>query len=176
MLALGDSVTSGHGVTPEQAWPAQLAHRTGWQIVNAGVAGDTSAGARQRLAALIVEHAPSLVIVEIGGNDMLRGVPEKEITANTAAIIEIAQQAQRRVVLLAIPRPSALGAATGRLAPAGLYARLASQRNVILVEHAVSEVLSDAALRLDPLHPNPAGHAALSEKVENSIRESGLLR
>lgn len=176
VLALGDSITAGHGVMPEEAWPALLARRSGWRIVNAGVSGDTSGGALQRLAALIAEHAPQLVIVEIGGNDMLRRAAESKISANIAAIIELAQQHRVRVVLLAIPRPSVLGAATGRLAPADFYAALGSRREVILERDAVSDVLSDAALRLDPLHPNPAGHVILSEKLENSFRASGLLR
>lgn len=176
VLALGDSITAGHGVMPEEAWPALLARRSGWRIVNAGVSGDTSGGALQRLAALIAEHAPQLVIVEIGGNDMLRRAAESKISANLVAIIELAQQHQARVVLLAIPRPSVLGAATGRLAPADLYAALGSRREVILESDAVSDVLSDAALRLDPLHPNQAGHIILSEKLEKSFRASGLLR
>ncbi|MBK7662959.1 MAG: hypothetical protein IPJ21_05315 [Sterolibacteriaceae bacterium] len=77
VLALGDSITAGHGVMPEEAWPALLARRSGWRIINAGVSGDTSGGALQRLAALIAEHAPQLVIVEIGGNDMLRRVADQ---------------------------------------------------------------------------------------------------
>lgn len=176
VLALGDSITSGHGVALEEAWPALLSRRCGWRIVNAGVSGDTSAGARQRLGALIAEHSPRLVIVEIGGNDMLRRAAETEIIANIAAMIEIAQRHQLRVVLLAIPQPSALGAATGRLAPAGFYASLADQTGVMVIEDAVSEVLSDATLRLDPVHPNRAGHAALSDKIETAFRASGLLR
>ena len=176
VLALGDSITAGHGVMPEEAWPALLARRSGWRIINAGVSGDTSVGALQRLAALIAEHAPQLVIVEIGGNDMLRRAAESQISTNLAAIVELAQQHQVRVVLLAIPRPSVLGAATGHLAPAGFYAALGSRREVILVDDAVSDVLSDAGLRLDPLHPNPSGHVVLSEKLEKSFRASGLLR
>lgn len=101
---------------------------------------------------------------------------ESQISTNLAAIVELAQQHQVRVALLAIPRPSVLGAATGHLAPAGFYAALGSRREVILVDDAVSDVLSDAELRLDPLHPNPAGHVVLSEKLEKSFRASGLLR
>lgn len=175
VLAVGDSIAAGHGVMPEEAWPALLARRSGWQVVNAGISGDTSYGARQRLSALIAEHEPHLLIVEIGGNDMLRRAAEDEIVANLSAIIELAQRQQVRVALLAIPRPSALGAATGRLRPAGFYARLASERRVILVEDAISDVLSDARLRLDPLHPNRDGHAALADKLDKSFRAMGLL-
>jgi lysophospholipase L1-like esterase len=76
VLALGDSLTAPHGVTPEQAWPTLLAAKTGWAVVNAGVSGDTSAGALQRLPGLIEEHNPQLVLVTLGGNDMLRRLPQ----------------------------------------------------------------------------------------------------
>lgn len=176
VLALGDSITAGHGLLPEQAWPALLARRSGWQIVNAGVSGDTSDGALQRLPGLLAEHAPHLMIVEIGGNDMLRRAAESRISANLAAIVDLARQRQVRVAVLAIPRPSALGAATGRLKPAALYADTASSRGVMLVEHAVSDVLSDGRLRLDPLHPNAEGQLALAEALEKSFRTAGWLR
>ncbi len=176
VLALGDSITAGHGLLPEQAWPALLARRSGWQIVNAGVSGDTSDGALQRLPGLLAEHAPQLMIVEIGGNDMLRRAAESQISANLAAIIDLARQRQVRVAVLAIPRPSALGAATGRLKPAALHADTASSRGVMLVEHAVSDVLSDGRLRLDPLHPNSEGQLALAEALEKSFRTAGWLR
>lgn len=176
VLALGDSITAGHGLLPEQAWPALLAQRSGWQIVSAGVSGDTSDGALQRLAALLAEHQPQMIIVEIGGNDMLRQAAEKQIAANLAAIVELARQRQVRVALLAIPRPSTFGAATGRLKPATFYADTAAWRGVMLVENAVSDVLSDGRLRLDPLHPNAAGQLALAQTLEKSFRASGLLR
>lgn len=176
VLALGDSITAGHGLLPEQAWPALLARRSGWQIVNAGVSGDTSDGALQRLPGLLAEHAPQLMIVEIGGNAMLRRAAERHISANLAAIVDVARQRQVRVAVLAIPRPSALGAATGRLKTAALYADTASSRGVMLVEHAVSDVLSDGRLRLDPLHPNAEGQLALAEALEKSFRTAGWLR
>jgi acyl-CoA hydrolase len=176
VLALGDSITAGHGLLPEQVWPALLARRSGWQIVNAGMSGDTSDGALQRLPGLLAEHAPQLMIVEIGGSDMLRRAAEKHIGANLAAIVDLARQRQVRVALLAIPRPSALGAATGHLKPAAFYADTASSRGVMLVERAVSDVLSDGRLRLDPLHPNAQGQLVLADALEKSFRASGLLR
>ncbi|HPK31451.1 MAG TPA: GDSL-type esterase/lipase family protein, partial [Ottowia sp.] len=88
VLALGDSLTWGTGAPPEASYPAVLARLTGWQVVNAGVPGDTSAQALARLPAMLAEHRPALVIVSIGGNDFLRRLPEADTRANVRAICE----------------------------------------------------------------------------------------
>ena len=82
----------------------------------------------------------------------------------------------QRVVLLGIPRPSAIGAATGRLHAAEVYADVAKRSRSMIVHDAVADVLSDAGLRLDPLHPNEEGHRRLAETIERAFRTSGLLR
>lgn len=176
VLALGDSITAGYGIAHDRAWPAQLAARSGWTIVNAGVSGDTTSGALARLPELLDEHLPKLVIVEIGGNDMLRHVDARQIESNLRAIVDLAQQRGARVVLLGIPRPSAIAAATGRLSAADIYADIAKRSRSMIVLDAVAEVLSDGGLRLDPLHPNEDGHRRLAEMIERTFRDSGLLR
>jgi len=176
VLALGDSITAGYGIARSQAWPAQLAAHSGWTVVDAGVSGDTTSGALERLPDLLETHLPKLVIVEIGGNDMLRRIDARQIEANLRTIIDLAQQRGARVVLLGIPRPSAIGAATGRLSAAEVYADVAKRSRSMIVHDAVADVLSDAALRLDPLHPNEAGHRRLAELIERAFRDSGLLR
>lgn len=117
-----------------------------------------------------------MVIVALGGNDMLHGIDERTIGANLAAIVLLAQRHRAQVVLLAIPRPSGLRAAVGKLSPADFYSTLASNSDIVLIADAVSDVLSDSTLRLDPLHPNPAGHAVLSSNLEGALRKTGLLR
>ena len=93
VLVIGDSITAGYGVDAAAAWPAQLAQRTGWRVIAAGVNGDRTAGGRERLPALLDEYAPALVIIELGGNDMLRGVATTEIVANLEAMIDAAVRA-----------------------------------------------------------------------------------
>ena len=78
VLALGDSLTYGTGASPETAYPTVLAELSGWNVVNAGVSGNTSAQALERLPGLLAEHQPKLVIVSIGGNDFLRQLPEAD--------------------------------------------------------------------------------------------------
>src|SRR5574344_760634 len=91
VLALGDSLTQGVGAKANEAWPSLLAERTGWDVINAGISGDTSAQALERLPDLLQEHAPALVVVSIGGNDFLRQMSAETAQAN---IRRICQQAK----------------------------------------------------------------------------------
>ncbi len=176
VLVLGDSISAGYGLTPEQAWPAKLAAATGWNVVNAGVSGDTTAGGRERLPGLLEEHKPAAVMIELGGNDMLRKVPPAETRANLEEMINMARNAGAVPILLATPRPSVVGAAIGSLSAAEVYPELAEARKVFLIEDAIPDVLSDKELKLDALHPNEAGQVELAKKVAEELKDGGFLR
>jgi acyl-CoA thioesterase-1 len=176
VLALGDSLTAPHGVTPEQAWPTLLAAKTGWAVVNAGVSGDTSAGALQRLPGLIEEHNPQLVLVTLGGNDMLRRLPQGQTTANLGRMLALAKAHGAKAVLLATPKPSLAGAAFNNLSAAEFYREVAKESQVPLIEDAMAEVLSKTELKGDQLHPNAAGHALLAEKIFEGLKKIGYAR
>ncbi|MDP2143469.1 MAG: arylesterase [Gallionella sp.] len=176
VLALGDSLTAGVGVMPEQAWPAVLASRTGWEVVNGGVSGDKSGDALERLPALLEEHAPVLVLVTLGGNDMLRHVPEPETVANLGKIIAMVKEQGAKPVLLATPKPSVAGAVFQNLSPPEFYRQVADEHRVALIEDAIPEVLSDPAMKVDPLHPNADGHALLSGKIFDALQAIGYVR
>jgi len=173
VLVVGDSITAGYGLNEAAAWPARLAARTGWRVVAAGVSGDTTAGARDRLPALLDEHAPELVLLELGGNDLLRRVPDATIARNLDDMIGLARGHGARVALIAAPRPSAAGALTG-LAAADVYRDVARRNGVALAEKALASVLSDERLRQDPIHPNGAGHEALARRVADELAAGGL--
>ncbi len=176
VLVVGDSISAGYGVAPEEAWPARLAAATGWQVTNAGVNGDTTADALARLPELMERHSPRLVLVEIGGNDMLRRIPESEIAANLDRMLAQIAERGAQPVLIGIPRPSVLGAAFSRLTPAEFYEETANRNRAPLIGEAASEVLSAADLKLDPLHPNAAGHARLAEAARAELERFGFLR
>lgn len=176
VLALGDSLTAGYGLDPEQAWPALLAARTGWQIVNGGVSGDQTADALARLPALMDEHAPKLVLVTLGGNDMLRKLPEAQTRGNLARILALTGSRGAQPVLLATPRPSVAGIVFQRLSAAPFYAEIARERKVPLIEDAIAEVLSDPDLKLDQLHPNAEGQRVLADKLFDALRKLGYVR
>lgn len=173
ILALGDSLTAGAGVAPEEAWPERLAHLTGWVVINGGISGDTSGAALERLPALLEEHDPVLVLVTLGGNDMLRRIPHAETLANLGQILDLIKQHGAKPVLLATPKPSIAGAAFRNLSAADFYQQVADTHGVPLIEDAIADVLSDPQLKGDPLHPNAAGHALLSGEIFDALKSIG---
>jgi acyl-CoA hydrolase len=175
VLALGDSLTAGAGVAREQAWPDLLAVSTGWVVINGGVNGDTTAAALRRLPGLLQEHRPLLVLVTLGGNDMLRRIPQQESVANLEKMIALIREHGAQPVLLATPNPSLMGAVFQSLSAADLYREVAERQQVPLIEDAIAEVLSDPALKGDPIHPNAAGHALLSKKIHAELQSIGYL-
>lgn len=175
VLAFGDSVTHGTGAPEGADYPRHLAALSDWQVINAGVPGDTAQAARERLPGLLRAHQPQLVIVELGGNDFLRKRPDHAVEADLRAILAQVAEHGALPVLVAVPRLSLLRASVGALNDASLYADLAQETGVLLVPDVFSEVLSDAELRADAIHPNAAGYRVLAEGIARALRESGLL-
>lgn len=175
VLALGDSITFGTGAPPETSYPAVLAQLTGWNVVNAGVPGDTSAGALARLPELLQQHEPKLVLVSIGGNDFLRRLSLAETLANVRAICEQAAAAGAQVLLVGIPEASAMAAATRSLADHALYAQVGGALKVPVHAGGWAKVLSDPSLRSDPIHANAQGYAQFARGLADRARELGLL-
>lgn len=173
VVALGDSLTAAVGIAPTEAWPDLLADRTGWAVINAGVSGDTSSDALQRLPALLEEHGPALVLVALGGNDMLRRISQEETIANLGKMLALIKAHGAKPVLLATPRPSVTGAVFQNLSAADFYRQVAEEHEVPLIEDAIAEVLSDPQLKGDPLHPNAAGHAKLARKIFDALKSIG---
>ena len=175
VLAFGDSVTHGTGAPEGADYPRHLAALSDWQVINAGVPGDTAQAARERLPGLLRAHQPQLVIVELGGNDFLRKRPDHAVEADLRAILAQVAEHGALPVLVAVPRLSLLRASVGALNDASLYADLAQETGVLLVPDVFSEILSDAELRADAIHPNAAGYRVLAEGIARALRESGLL-
>ena len=175
VLALGDSLTSGVGADTATAYPAVLQELTGWQVVNGGVSGDTTAQALARLPALLERHRPALVIVGIGGNDFLRQMSTTGAKDNIRAICRAATAAGAQVMLVAVPQFSLLAASTGRLTDHPLYAELAGELKLPLHEGGWAEVLGDARLRSDQVHANVQGYRQFAEGLARRLRQAGLL-
>ncbi|MDA7416805.1 GDSL-type esterase/lipase family protein [Xenophilus arseniciresistens] len=173
VLALGDSLTAGYGAAPGQGWPEQLAGLTGWQVVNEGVNGDTSEGALQRLAPLLQAQRFDAILIGIGGNDMLRGVDAAQTERNLRAIVDAARAQSTHVALLATPAPDALRAAAGLLGDAPFYASVAQQTQALLLPGIYAKVLSDRALRSDPIHANAAGYARIAQALAEALKDAG---
>jgi lysophospholipase L1-like esterase len=174
VLALGDSITYGTGAAPEAAYPAQLAQLTGWNVVNAGVPGDTSAQALARLPALLAEHKPALVIASIGGNDFLRRLPEADTEVNLRRIAALAREAGAQVLLVAVPRPTLAAAVGAGLSDHPLYDRVAAELALPLHAGGWAHVLGNEQLKSDRIHANAAGYRAFAEGLATSLRATGL--
>lgn len=175
VLILGDSLSYGTGANAGEDYPALLAQTTGWQVVNAGVPGDTSAGALARLPQLLEAHQPQLLIIELGGNDLLRQTKVASIEANLSAIITIAKKRNLPTVLIAIPKISAVAALFGQLSDHPLYATVAKTTGTPLIEEVFSTVLSKRDLKSDQIHPNAKGYQEVSRKLSVALQQLGFV-
>jgi acyl-CoA hydrolase len=175
VLALGDSLTFGTGADAATAYPAQLATMTSWNVVNAGVPGDTAAMALSRLPALLAEHRPQLVIVSIGGNDFLRRQSAEDAQRAVREAVVQSRDAGAQVVLVGVPQAS-LGAALGSgLSDHPLYASLADELKIPLHAGGWARVLGDDTLRADPIHANAAGYRVFAEGLAQTLAQAGHL-
>jgi len=176
VLAFGDSVTFGTGAAAGEDWPTRLAALTGWNILNAGIPGDTAANGRERIGALLDEHRPVLVIVEIGGNDFLKRRPQAAVKEDLRAILAAVRASGAQAVLVAVPELLLLGAVTRRPSDASIYAELGKEERVPVIADVFADVLGDAGLRADPIHPNAEGYRRMAAGLADGLRETGLLR
>ena len=174
ILALGDSLTAGYGADAAAAYPAVLAGFTGWQVINGGVSGNTSAQALARLPALM-RRQPQLVLVSIGGNDFLRKVPEADTRSNIRQIVQQIKAAGMPAVLVAVPYFTT-GALFGRLSEHPMYEELAAELNVPLLKGAWAEVLGDKKLKSDQIHANAQGYRVFAEKMWAFLKQQGFAR
>jgi acyl-CoA thioesterase I len=175
VLALGDSLTFGTGAAPDAAYPAVLERLTGWQLHNAGVPGDTSAQALERLPDLLQPTRPALVLLCIGGNDFLRRVPESDTRRRVRTICETVRTAGAQLLLIAVPRPTLSAAFTGSLSDHPLYGDIAEALRLPLHRQGWSEVLADESLRSDAIHANAQGYARFAQGLVATARTVGLL-
>jgi acyl-CoA thioesterase-1 len=176
ILAFGDSLFAGYGLDEQQGYPEQLedtlrARGTNARVIDAGVSGDTSAAGRQRLAFTLdaQDTPPDLVILELGGNDMLRGIQPDQTRANFAAMLEELRARQIPVLLMGMRAPPNYGTEYQQQFDV-LYADLAQEYGTALVPFWLESIYQDPALFLDDrIHPTAAGIAALVEDTVDDV-------
>ncbi len=181
VLILGDSLTYGTGAAEGQDYPTLLASKTGWNVINAGVPGNTSQQGLERLSDYLEAHASGeakidLLMIELGGNDFLKRVPEAQLVENLRSILQQAKYHGIQTALIAIPELSPIGAVFGNLSDHPLYAQLAQETNTPLLSEIFTEVLSKNSLKADPIHPNAEGYKAVTERLQQSLQTLGFVR
>jgi acyl-CoA thioesterase-1 len=170
LLVVGDSISAALGLETSQGWVRKLDERLrerGFEhrVINASVSGDTSAGGLARLPALLAEHRPGLVIIELGGNDGLRGMPPGQLQQNLAAMIERVQSTGARAVLLGMRLPPNYGARYTK-AFSQVYVDLAEEKQVPLVPFFLEGVGGvEGMMQPDGIHPSAAAQSRLLENV-----------
>jgi acyl-CoA thioesterase I len=170
MLVVGDSLSAGYGITQTESWVSLLRDRLqskgyGYAVVNASISGDTTTGGLKRLPRALELHQPQLVIIELGGNDGLRGTPIKVIRDNLARMIELAKAAGAEVILAGMQIPTNYGTSyTQKFA--SIYPELAGQYGVGLVNFFLDGVALDPSLvQADGIHPTAAAQPILLDNV-----------
>lgn len=169
IVAFGDSLTYGTGAAPHESYPAVLAQLIGRPVVRAGVPGEVTAQGLRRLPSVLDEHRPRLVIVCLGGNDMLRKVSEAQIKRNLAGVLGELQKRGIAAVLVGVPKPALLTSS------AGFYAELAREFGVPYESKVVTSVLYAPDMKADPIHPNAKGYRKIAEALAELLRDSGAL-
>ena len=170
LLVLGDSLSAAYGMASEQGWVHLLAQRIaaeqdGWRVVNASMSGETTAGGASRIASELAAHDPDLVVLELGANDALRGLPLGEARANLQRIIDAARGHGASVLLLGMRIPPNYGRAYSE-AFQGMYAALAAQDGVALLPFLLEPIALDRGAFLpDEVHPRPEVQDELMEHV-----------
>jgi len=170
ILVFGDSLSAAYGIRPEQGWVALLAQRLqsqgyGYQIVNASVSGETSEGGLERLPRALQLHQPGIVILELGANDGLRGLPLSATRDSLAAMVRLAQGAGARVLLVGLRIPPNYGQRyTDEFAR--IFPELADQYHVPLVPFLLEKVaLNPELMQADGLHPDSQGEPPILDTL-----------
>ncbi|MGH7854824.1 MAG: arylesterase [Candidatus Binatia bacterium] len=163
IICFGDSLTEGVGAGSGEDYPTVLSRHLAVPVVNAGVRGDTTTQALERISDAVLSKNPRLVVILLGGNDFLRRVPLQETRKNLGEIVRRAQ-AQGAMVAIAGMR---LGLFSDEYA--AVFEETAQQFGALYMPGVMKGILSDSALRSDPIHPNGAGYRLIAERVAEKI-------
>ncbi|WP_434279130.1 arylesterase [Acinetobacter sp. CE-15] len=176
IMILGDSLSAGYGISPQQGWVFLLQQRLNQQfpkqhnVVNASVSGETTSGALARFPKLLQSHKPDIVVIELGGNDGLRGQPPQMIQKNLAQLIQQSQKSQATVILLGMKIPPNYGAAYSQAFEKN-YQILSQQYKVKMHPFFMNGIAGNKSLmQKDLIHPNATAQKILLDNVYPLIR------
>ncbi len=169
ILAFGDSLTHGTGATRDSAYPAVLSQLTGHTVVNAGVPGETTSDGLARLPGVLSEVRPRIVLLCLGGNDMLRRQDVNNTEANLRRMIQAIRASGAGVVLIGVPEPKLFSG------PPDFYEKLADEFGLPYEGEIFDEVLKTPRLKADPIHANAEGYKIVAERLAELLKKSGAV-
>ncbi|HVR81239.1 MAG TPA: arylesterase [Luteimonas sp.] len=174
VLVLGDSLSAAYGLAPSQGWVALTAERIarskpGWRVVNASISGETTAGGAARVVREVVLHRPAVVVIELGANDGLRGLPLRQTRTNLARMIGAAQGVGAKVLLVGMRMPPNYGAAYTQAFERN-YRDLAKLFDTALLPFLLEPIARDrSAFQADNMHPGASAQPTLRDHVWRAL-------
>ncbi|WP_456383672.1 GDSL-type esterase/lipase family protein [Hydrogenimonas sp.] len=169
ILAFGDSLTAGPGVPKDATYPAQLSEMLGTEVINAGVAGESTGNALYRLPRVLARYNPDIVILEEGADDIIAGRKRELIRNNLQKMIDLIKKRGAKVVLVGVPDPDLIDLMIG--SDVSLYEELAKEMKVYYIPDVYGEILKSEELKLEPFRPNEKGYRIVAEKISDFLRE-----
>jgi acyl-CoA thioesterase I len=174
IVVLGDSLSAGYGVKLDSSWPSLLENRIStnglnFQVVNAGISGDTTSGGLYRLPKLLSKYEPKIVILELGGNDGLRGMSLKKVVKkNLSSMIEMVHASSGIVVMVGVELPPNYGEMyTNNFKK--IFVDLASEYGLMLINGSIKDMTEMGFMQSDGIHPNQDGHKLIEQEVWLSL-------
>lgn len=170
IVAFGDSITYGVGVTKEHSYPASLSKLIGRDIIAEGIPGETTMQGVRRLPSILEKYEPKLLLLCLGGNDFLQKISRKKTIANLEEMIILAQEKDIEVILIGVPRPSFI------VYTEELYNELAIKFNLLCENEILENILSKRNLKSDSVHPNAEGYKKIAQAITTLLKSSGLVK
>lgn len=164
IICFGDSLTAGTGAEPGQGYPSKLAKRLARDVINAGVPGDTTASALSRLSEDVLDHDPRIVLITLGGNDLMSDVPAADAMDRLGTIISRIQDRGALVIVGGLRPPI-----HGRAYIEG-YDQLCEDNGCVLIDNVLDDIMGKSGLMSDRIHPNAKGYEVMAGTFEKAIR------
>ena len=164
IIAFGDSLTYGTGATSGKDYPSQLSKMVSRPVINAGVSGDTTASALERLERDVLAYSPDIVLITLGGNDLKNGIDAEAAFENLKMIVNLIHNQGARVIIggLSIPfRDRGFGKG---------FKKLADETDAVLIPNILDGIMGNRKLMSDPIHPNDAGYKIMAERFYKAMR------
>lgn len=158
ILAFGDSLTYGHGVSTKYSYPAQMQEKTGIKVINAGVSGELSSQGLSRLPALLKKYKPDLVILCHGGNDILKKRSLAQLKKNLLKMIKLIRQNGAKVLLVGVPDFDLFNFSTP-----DIYEEVANETGVLFEDDVLTYIELHRTLKSDYVHPNEKGYEMMAD-------------